>query len=170
MSATQTQLIASHPQNSAKVSANAGTGKTHVLTSRVLRLMLENVHPSKILCLTYTKAAAAEMVERISKTLRKWAIGTDAELADSIFSLSGEPPTQKQISRARELFTLTLESTPPPRIRNRIRVAACLFGALHTGGPALPHGKGEFMPPRLSQGAHRQYPLSDSRLLRRILP
>ena len=111
------QLIASSPENSAKVSANAGTGKTEVLSRRVLRLMLENVHPSKILCLTYTKAAAAEMVERVSKVLRNWAVSNDADLAKNIELLTGAEATPKQIAKARELFTLTLESTPPPRIQ-----------------------------------------------------
>ncbi len=112
-----TQHIASDPKGSAKVSANAGTGKTHVLTRRVLRLMLENVHPSKILCLTYTKAAAAEMVERVSKVLRDWAVCDDTALNKSITELNNEPATEKQMKRACELFTLTLESTPPPRIQ-----------------------------------------------------
>ncbi len=53
--------------------ANAGSGKTHVLTQRVLRLLLANVAPQSILCLTYTKAAAAEMRRRVSKLLAGWA-------------------------------------------------------------------------------------------------
>lgn len=112
-----TQLLASAPQNSAKVSANAGTGKTHVLTRRVLRLMLANVHPSRILCLTYTKAAAAEMIDRVSKEMRHWATIGDAALVKELTNLVGQQPTQAEITRARELFTVTLESTPPPRIQ-----------------------------------------------------
>ena len=66
------QADASDPRLSVWVSANAGTGKTHVLTMRVLRLMLAGTAPEKILCLTYTKAAAAEMSKRVFDELAKW--------------------------------------------------------------------------------------------------
>ena len=56
------QSRASDPKNSAWVSANAGSGKTFVLARRVIRLLLAGTEPSRILCLTFTKAAAAEMV------------------------------------------------------------------------------------------------------------
>ncbi len=114
---TDIQKIASDPKISAKVTANAGTGKTYVLTQRVLRLLLSGVHPGKILCLTYTKAAAAEMVSRISSQLQKWIVLEENDLIREIFTLTGEQPDKEQISRARQLFSRTIESTPPPRIQ-----------------------------------------------------
>ena len=78
--ATKQQMSASNPNKSVWVEASAGTGKTKVLSDRVLRLLLANVNPSKILCLTYTKAAAVEMNERITNRLSKWAIEKDEDL------------------------------------------------------------------------------------------
>jgi ATP-dependent helicase/nuclease subunit A len=72
--ATEQQHNAANPNNSVWVEASAGTGKTKVLSDRVLRLLLAKVEPSKILCLTYTKAAAVEMSERITKRLSTWAV------------------------------------------------------------------------------------------------
>src|ERR1700734_2487870 len=66
------QARASDPGASAWVSANAGAGKTHVLAQRVLRLLLGGAPPSRILCLTFTKAAAANMADRVFKTLARW--------------------------------------------------------------------------------------------------
>ena len=63
-----------NPDNSVFVSANAGAGKTTLLANRVLRLLLYGVEPSKILCLTYTNAAAAEMTGRVQKELGKWVM------------------------------------------------------------------------------------------------
>src|SRR5437879_8340142 len=67
-----TQARASDPAASAFVSANAGSGKTHVLVQRVIRLLLADVAPEKILCITFTKAAAANMAERVFTTLGHW--------------------------------------------------------------------------------------------------
>ena len=69
---SRVQLQASDPAASVWVSANAGTGKTHVLKMRVLRLLLSGVAPQKILCLTYTKAAASEMSKRVFDDLARW--------------------------------------------------------------------------------------------------
>jgi len=68
-----TQARASDPASSAFVSANAGSGKTHVLVQRVIRLLLDGVPPEKILCITFTKAAAANMAERVFSTLGHWS-------------------------------------------------------------------------------------------------
>src|SRR4051812_23112916 len=74
-----TQARASDPAASAFVSANAGSGKTHVLVQRVIRLLLDGVPPEKILCITFTKAAAANMAERVFSTLGHWVtLGDDA--------------------------------------------------------------------------------------------
>ena len=69
--AATAQRAASDPAVSAWVSANAGSGKTHVLAQRVIRLLLDGVEPAKILCLTFTKAAAANMANRVFDTLRR---------------------------------------------------------------------------------------------------
>src|SRR3982751_1875489 len=75
-----TQRRASDPTASAFVSANAGSGKTHVLVQRVIRLLLSGVPPEKILCTTFTKAAAANMAERVFPTLRHWVTLRDDAL------------------------------------------------------------------------------------------
>src|SRR5919201_3890227 len=73
-----TQARASDPAASAFVSANAGSGKTHVLAQRVIRLLLDGVAPEKILCITFTKAAAANMANRVFGELRRWTALDDA--------------------------------------------------------------------------------------------
>ena len=83
-----TQARASDPAASAFVSANAGSGKTHVLVQRVIRLLLNGVPPEKILCITFTKAAAANMAERVFSTLGHWVTLDDAAL-DAAIARSG---------------------------------------------------------------------------------
>src|SRR5213595_2059208 len=78
------QARASDPAASAFVSANAGSGKTHVLVQRVIRLLLSGVLPEKILCLTFTKAAAANMAERVFTTLGHWVTLDDDKLDAAI--------------------------------------------------------------------------------------
>ncbi len=77
------QKLASDPEASAWVSANAGTGKTAVLVRRVLRLLLAGAKPEAILCLTYTKNAAAEMENRLLKDLANWATEFDRGFAQA---------------------------------------------------------------------------------------
>src|ERR1044072_7328982 len=79
-----TQARASDPAASAFVSANAGSGKTHVLVQRVIRLLLEGTPPEKILCVTFTKAAAANMAERVFSTLGHWVTISDDELDNAM--------------------------------------------------------------------------------------
>src|SRR6202140_4701462 len=78
------QARASDPAASAFVSANAGSGKTHVLVQRVIRLLLARVPPGEILCITFTKAAAPNMAERVFSTLGHWVTLDDAALGDGI--------------------------------------------------------------------------------------
>ncbi len=113
----QAQADATHPQHSAWVSANAGSGKTFVLTRRVIRLLLSGVAPSKILCLTYTKAAAAEMSNRVFGTLGKWAALDNAKLREELEDVTGEPPSTRDLERARTLFALSLDSPGGLRIQ-----------------------------------------------------
>jgi ATP-dependent helicase/nuclease subunit A len=107
---TRVQSGASNPASSAWVSANAGTGKTHVLKMRVLRLLLAGVAPQKILCLTYTKAAAAEMSKRVFNDLAKWVILPGDELEKELAKLISRSPTAEELARARTLFTSSIET------------------------------------------------------------
>src|SRR5687767_10308672 len=87
------QMLAADPRDNARVSASAGTGKTQVLTARVLRLLLGGAAPERILCLTFTKAAAAEMQERIFARLTRWVRASDADLDVDLEALGETPST-----------------------------------------------------------------------------
>ena len=104
------QIEASDPAASAWVAANAGSGKTHVLAQRVIRLLLDGVEPAKILGITFTKAAAANMANRVFKTLREWTSLDDAALDDAIRKVSDLVPDAARRARARRLFAVALES------------------------------------------------------------
>ena len=110
--ASQAQVDAAHPMTSTWLSANAGSGKTRVLTDRVARLLLEDVDPQNILCLTYTKAAASEMQTRLFKSLGAWSIMSEAELSDELNRLEGGTGMRGQdsLNRARSLFARALET------------------------------------------------------------
>jgi ATP-dependent helicase/nuclease subunit A len=105
-----TQARASDPAASAFVSANAGSGKTHVLVQRVIRLLLDGVAPEKILCITFTKAAAANMAERVFTTLGHWVTLDDAELDAAIRESGIAHPNAKLRRDARKLFACALET------------------------------------------------------------
>jgi ATP-dependent helicase/nuclease subunit A len=104
------QLGASDPRVSAFVSANAGSGKTTVLTRRVIRLLLAGVAPAAILCLTFTKAAAANMQNRIFRALGEWAAQDDAGLGEAIHEICGEAADAPTLVRARRLFAAAVET------------------------------------------------------------
>src|SRR5215831_13775811 len=104
------QVEASDPAVSAWVTANAGSGKTHVLAQRVIRLLLDGVDPAKVLCITFTKAAAANMANRVFDELRDWTALDDAALAAAIARISGRPCDAPLRERARRLFALALET------------------------------------------------------------
>lgn len=101
--------LASNPQISAWVFASAGSGKTKILVDRVLRLLLEDVSPAKILCLTFTKVAAAEMESRINSALAEWVLCSDVELVKKLQELSGNSPSTIEIKKARTLFVKILD-------------------------------------------------------------
>jgi ATP-dependent helicase/nuclease subunit A len=111
------QQLASHPASSVWVNASAGSGKTTVLTNRVMRLLLDGVRPETILCLTYTRAAAAEMANRVTEKLSFWATCSDNDLHASIAGLQGAKPTPKQMLEARRLFARVLACPGGMRIR-----------------------------------------------------
>jgi ATP-dependent helicase/nuclease subunit A len=104
------QLRAADPANSAWVSANAGTGKTYVLVLRVLRLLLSGASASSILCLTFTKAAAAEMSNRLIARLGDWAAMSDAALAKELSDILQRQPSAEEFGLARCLFARVLDA------------------------------------------------------------
>ncbi|WP_171015670.1 double-strand break repair helicase AddA [Devosia sp. FKR38] len=104
------QALAADPAWSIWVSANAGSGKTFVLTRRVLRLLLSGVAPEAILCLTYTKAAAAEMRRRVADRLAEWALFDDSALDKALRDIEGREPDAALRNRARTLFARALET------------------------------------------------------------
>jgi ATP-dependent helicase/nuclease subunit A len=101
-------MIASDPDISAWVAANAGAGKTYTLANRVARLLLADASPQKILCLTFTKAAAAEMQERLFRQLGEWAMLPDEDLRDRIIAIGGDAHADQ--AKARRLFAGALET------------------------------------------------------------
>jgi len=112
----QRQAQAADPGLSAWVSANAGSGKTHVLVNRVLRLLLDDFAPSRMLCITYTKAAAANMANRIFKALGNWATLSDEALSRELANLTGRAPAAAERAKARRLFAEALETPGGLRI------------------------------------------------------
>ncbi|MDR3493759.1 MAG: double-strand break repair helicase AddA [Ancalomicrobiaceae bacterium] len=104
------QRRASQPATSAWVSANAGSGKTWVLSRRVIRLLLKGVPANQILCLTYTKAAAATMSNRVFSELGRWAVMPDADLAAEIADIEGETTRRPPLAKARRLFAEAIET------------------------------------------------------------
>ncbi len=117
LEATEKQRAASNPQVSAWVGASAGSGKTKVLTDRILRLLLPResgepgTKPDKILAITFTKAGANEMAIRLSQRLSEWAVMNDEKLAADIEqNLLGRVPTAKEMDEARKLFARVVDT------------------------------------------------------------
>lgn len=106
---TPDQARSTHPALTAWVGASAGTGKTHVLTARVLRLMLTGTEPENIVCLTFTKAAAAEMKNRIFAELGRWTTLPETDLQAEILSRTDERADADTLARARQLFAQVLD-------------------------------------------------------------
>ena len=108
--ANRNQAQASDPEASVWVSAHAGSGKTHVLVNRLIRLMLAGVPPERILCLTYTRAAAAEMSRRLFEVLSGWIPLDDDALIDRIHKISGHARFGGELKVSRRLFARALET------------------------------------------------------------
>ena len=104
------QRAVADPAVSAWVAANAGSGKTHVLAQRVINLLLEGVAPEKILCITFTKAAAANMAKRVFDALAQWTTLDDAALDEAISSRSQIEADSRRRALARRLFARALET------------------------------------------------------------
>ncbi|MFC3123624.1 double-strand break repair helicase AddA [Pseudoroseomonas globiformis] len=115
--AQSAQRQASDPLASAWVGASAGSGKTKVLTDRVLRLLLRpGAKPGRLLCLTFTKAAAAEMATRLARRLGEWVVAEEEDLGRSLHALTGQRPDAALRARARALFTEVLDMPGGMRI------------------------------------------------------
>jgi len=106
--ASQAQVTAADPHSSTWLAANAGSGKTRVLTDRVARLLLGGVNPQNILCLTYTKAAASEMQNRLFARLGDWAMKSDRDLRAALVDLGVDDAAN--LPRARRLFARAIET------------------------------------------------------------
>jgi ATP-dependent helicase/nuclease subunit A len=107
---TQPQKDASDPGRSVWVAASAGSGKTHVLSARILRLLLDGFEPQSILCLTYTKAAATEMASRLFAQLSGWIALDDDALREELKNLGIPKPDARLCRKARQLFATALET------------------------------------------------------------
>ncbi len=108
--ATERQARAAQPDHSTWLAANAGSGKTRVLTNRVARLLFRGTRPEQILCITYTKAAAAEMQNRLFHTLGEWAMLPDSRLRQKLDALGEAELTPKRLRHARTLFACAIET------------------------------------------------------------
>lgn len=108
--ATRAQTRAADPTTSTWLGANAGSGKTRVLTDRVARLLLDGVPPERILCLTYTKAAAMEMQNRLFSRLGTWAMKDDVTLSETLEAIGVSGLTPDLLNTARTLFARAIEA------------------------------------------------------------
>ena len=116
--ASERQVQSANPQASTWLSANAGSGKTRVLTDRVARMLLAGVDPGRILCLTYTKAAASEMQNRLFARLGDWAMKEDAALRKALAELGVDGAVDgARLARARQLFARAIETPGGLRIQ-----------------------------------------------------
>ncbi|MCG8507755.1 MAG: UvrD-helicase domain-containing protein, partial [Rhodospirillales bacterium] len=137
-SAVAAQVLAADPSQSVWLSANAGTGKTRVLIDRISRLLLAGTAPSKVLCLTFTKAAAAEMSNRLNERLGEWAAIDDTALKARLTKLLGRSVETKALIPARHLFARALETPGGLKIRTIHAFCESLLGQfpLEAGVPA----------------------------------
>jgi ATP-dependent helicase/nuclease subunit A len=131
------QALASDPAVHAALSASAGTGKTQVLTARVLRLLLQGARPESILCLTFTKAAAAEMANRIGGRLAAWVRLKDSALAADLLAL-GESNDPRTRERARQLFARVLDCSGGLKIQTIHSFAQSLLAAFPAEAGIVP--------------------------------
>ncbi|WP_321394557.1 double-strand break repair helicase AddA [Emcibacter sp.] len=143
MSQTPEQRRASDPAASVWVGASAGTGKTFVLTNRVLRLLLdgEQASPERLLCLTFTKAAAAEMANRINDRLAVWAVCSEEQLTEELTGLLDHTPSEEIRQRARKLFAEVLEVPGGLKIQTIHSFCQSLLGRFPVEASLAPHFK-----------------------------
>lgn len=133
------QRRAADPEASVWVSASAGTGKTKVLTDRVLTLMLRGTPPERLLCLTFTKAAAAEMRNRLAGVLRGWATCAEEALEGRLFELLGRRPEPPEMLRARQLLARVLDAPGGMKIQTIHAFCQSLLGRFPLEAGVAPH-------------------------------
>jgi ATP-dependent helicase/nuclease subunit A len=133
------QAEAADPHASVWVSANAGSGKTHVLINRVIRLLLSGTAPEHILCLTFTKAAAAEMASRLYASLGEWAVMEERELAEKLEALEGCAPDAATLLKARLLFARAIETPGGLKIQTIHAFCERLLGRFPLEAGISPH-------------------------------
>ncbi len=138
-SASLAQRRAASPASSVWVAASAGTGKTKVLTDRVLSLLLEGTPPPRILCLTFTKAAAAEMSNRLALRLARWATLEETKLAGELQSLTGQAPDADLVETARQLFARVLDAPGGMKILTIHSFCQSLLGRFPLEAGVAPH-------------------------------
>lgn len=122
------QNLAADPGQSVWVSANAGTGKTRVLIDRITRLLLAGTRPERILCLTFTKAAAAEMANRLNDRLDTWSAMVEPDLNAALMELLDRPASPQEYTRAQRLFAQTMDAPEGLRIRTIHAFCESLLG------------------------------------------
>lgn len=136
---TQRQASAADPDASVWVSANAGSGKTHVLINRVIRLLLSGTDPERILCLTFTKAAASEMASRLYARLGEWAVMDEATLGKNLEELEGIAPDAAKLLSARLLFARAIETPGGLKIQTIHAFCERLLGRFPLEAGVPPH-------------------------------
>ena len=137
--AAAAQRRAAAPESSVWVAASAGTGKTKVLTDRVLSLMLHGNDPARILCLTFTKAAAAEMANRLAERLARWVAQDDETLAQELADLLGRLPEEATLATARRLFARVLDAPGGIKIQTIHAFCQSLLGRFPLEAGVAPH-------------------------------
>ncbi|MFQ5958007.1 MAG: double-strand break repair helicase AddA, partial [Alphaproteobacteria bacterium] len=137
--ASPPQRGAADPTLSVWVGASAGTGKTKVLADRALRLLLDGARPERLLCLTFTRAAAAEMALRIDGELGKWARIDDDALDGELESLTGAVPDEERRSHARRLFAAVLDAPGGLKIMTIHAFCQSLLGRFPIEAGIAPH-------------------------------
>ena len=141
--ASQRQIAASMPRESVWLGANAGSGKTKVLTDRVARMLLNGTEPQRILCLTYTKAAAAEMQKRLLKLLGGWAMMEESGLRSDLAKLGEEGEiTDERLAESRRLFAKAIETPGGLKIQTIHAFCAALLRRFPLEAE-VPHGFSE---------------------------
>ena len=133
------QSLAASPTASVWVSASAGTGKTKVLTDRVLSLLLTGIKPQRILCLTFTRAAAAEMEFRILDRLGQWTMAEDSVLRKELSDLPGSSMHDDLVQRARQLFAHVLDTPGGMNIQTIHAFCQSLLGRFPLEAGVSPH-------------------------------
>ena len=133
------QRRAARPDASAWVSASAGSGKTKVLIDRTLALLLRGATPGRLLCLTFTKAAAAEMANRLAERLARWATRDEALLVEEIAPLLGRPPEENELTLARGLFARVLDEPGGMKIQTIHGFCQSILGRFPLEAAVAPH-------------------------------